>query len=93
MKTYNKEDKYLRAKRRVDEIKCFYGNLLAYVIVIPVLAYINYNSTDFPWVVFPAVGWGLGLLLHGLDAFGYSPFLGRNWEERKIREYMQDEKF
>lgn len=93
MKSYYTEDKYLRAKRRVEEMKGFYGNLLAYIIVIPALAYINYISTDFPWVIFPMVGWGLGLLLHGLDAFGYSPFLGRNWEERKIKEYMQDEKF
>lgn len=93
MKTYTREEKYIRAKKRVEEIKCFYGNLLAYLIVIPVLAWINYNSTDFPWVIFPALGWGLGVVLHGLDAFGYSPFLGKNWEERKIKEFMSDDRF
>ncbi len=93
MKTCYKEDKYLRAKRKVENIKCFYGNLLAYLIVIPILAWINYISTDFPWVVFPAVGWGLGLILHGLDAFGYYPFLGKHWEKRKIDELMSDDRF
>ncbi len=93
METHNKADKYLRAKKKVDEIKGFYGNLTAYLIVIPILAWINYWSTSFPWVIFPAVGWGLGVILHGLGVYGYSPILGKNWEERKINEYMSDDKF
>ena len=93
METINKADKYHRAKKKVEEIKGFYGNLMAYLIVIPLLAWINYRSSDFPWVIFPAVGWGLGVILNGLCAFGYSPILGKNWEERKIREYMSDSRF
>ena len=93
METLNKADKYLRAKRRVEEIKGFYGNLLAYLIVIPLLAWVNYMSTDFPWVIFPAVGWGLGVILHGLGAYGYSPILGKDWEERKIKEFMSEDQF
>ncbi len=93
MEKINKADKYLRAKKKVEEIRGFYGNLTAYLIVIPVLAWFNYRTTDFPWVIFPAVGWGLGVILNGLCAFGYSPILGKNWEERKIREYMSDNQF
>ncbi|MBT8204045.1 MAG: 2TM domain-containing protein [Eudoraea sp.] len=93
MEKINKADKYLRAKKKVEEIRGFYGNLTAYLIVIPVLALFNYRTTDFPWVIFPAVGWGLGVILNGLCAFGYSPILGKNWEERKIREYMSDNRF
>ncbi|SNZ00513.1 2TM domain-containing protein [Flagellimonas pacifica] len=87
------EYKYQRAKERVKELKCFYTNLLAYCLVIPFLAYTNYSTTNFIWFVFPAFGWGLGLLLHGMKATGYNPFLGNNWEERKIREFMGDDKF
>jgi len=93
MEKINKADKYLRAKKKVEEIRGFYGNLTAYLIVIPVLAWLNYRTTDFPWVIFPAVGWGLGVILNGLCAFGYSPILGKNWEERKIKEYMSDNRF
>ncbi|MBT8178077.1 MAG: 2TM domain-containing protein [Flavobacteriaceae bacterium] len=93
MEKINKADKYLRAKKKVEEIRGFYGNLTAYLIVIPVLAWFNYRTTDFPWVIFPAVGWGLGVILNGLCAFGYSPILGKNWEERKIKEYMSDNQF
>ncbi|MGB3144019.1 MAG: 2TM domain-containing protein [Maribacter sp.] len=85
--------RYEKAKERVEAIKGFYGNLTAYCIVIPVLAYINYRTTSFTWVIFPALGWGFGLLGHGLKAFGYNPLFGKNWEERKIKQYMEDENF
>ena len=85
--------RYEKARERVEAIKGFYGNLTAYCIVIPLLAFINYRTTSFVWVVFPAVGWGFGLLGHGLKAYGYNPLFGKRWEERKIRQYMEDENF
>ena len=90
MKTIDNE-RYLQAKERVNKEKEFYGNLTSYCIIIPVLAVFNYLTTDFMWVIFPALGWGLGLLFHGLAAFNYSPFLGRDWEERKIKEIINKE--
>ena len=85
--------KYQKAKEKVQEIKGFYGNVLAYIIVIPVLVYLNYSTTDFLWFIFPAAGWGLGLLFHGFSAFSYNPILGKNWEERKIKELMDSSDF
>ncbi len=92
-KAYIEDKRYEKAKERVEAIKGFYGNLLAYCIIIPFLAWVNYRSTDFPWVLFPALGWGIGLVAHGMEAFGYNPLWGKRWEERKIREYMEDEDF
>ncbi len=85
--------RYEKARERVEAIKGFYGNLTAYCIVIPFLAFINYRTTSFAWFIFPAVGWGFGLLGHGLKAYGYNPLFGKNWEERKIKQYMEDENF
>ena len=90
---YIDEKLYKKAKERVENIKGFYGNLLAYCIVIPFLAYLNYRTTDFPWVIFPILGWGFGLTAHGMEAFGYNPLWGKKWEERKIRKYMDDDQF
>lgn len=89
------EDKrYEKAKERVEAIKGFYGNLTSYCIVIPILIFINYNSgTDFPWAIFPTLGWGFGVTAHGLQAFGYNPLFGKGWEERKMREFMDDDNF
>lgn len=86
------DKRYEKAKKHVEELKGFYGNLTAYCIVIPCLALLNYNTTSFPWIIFPTIGWGFGLTVHGMEVFGYNPLWGKRWEERKIREFMDDEK-
>ncbi|MCX2837698.1 2TM domain-containing protein [Salinimicrobium sp. MT39] len=91
MKTENisENNAYFKAKRRVKEIKEFYGNLISYCLVIPGLVLVNYYTYwDFQWFWFPMAGWGLGLVIHGFSVFGY----GANWEERKIQELMEKEK-
>ena len=93
METIDKHQRYQQARKRVDCIKGFYYNLFAYFFVIPFLIWLNLRTTDFLWVVFPALAWGFGLLMHGMEAFGYNPFMGRNWEERKIRELMERNDF
>ncbi len=91
METYiaSENTAYFKAKARVKEIKEFYGNLISYCLVIPVLIYINYTTYwKFQWFWFPVFGWGLGLTIHAFTVFGY----GANWEERKIEEIMAKEK-
>lgn len=90
------EDKrYAKAREKVEAIKSFYGNLGSYLLVIPFLAWLNWRTTSFafPWVIFPAVGWGFGLVMHGMEAYGYNPLWGKRWEERKIRELMEQDDF
>ena len=84
----SKQAAYHKAKKRVDEMKGFYSNLLSYAIVIPFLIFINYKTYwGFQWFWFPMIGWGIGLIFHAFGVFGY----GKDWEERKIREIMQKE--
>lgn len=85
-------NKYIRAVERVGKIKEFYQNIITYLIMIPVFIFINLRfSPQFHWFWFPMFGWGIGVLFHGLEAYNYSFFLGRNWEEKKIKEMMGDE--
>ncbi len=85
---YNENNAYYRAKKRVDELKGFYGNLISYCCVIPFLIYINLTfSPHFQWFWFSAAGWGFGLTMHALKVFGYSS----NWEQRKIQEILRKE--
>lgn len=93
MKTETIEsNKYLRAVERVHDIKEFYGSLISYCIVIPFLIFINFKYVPhFHWFWFPMFGWGIGLIFHGFKAFSYNPILGKDWEERKIKEYMDNE--
>ncbi|WP_456423916.1 2TM domain-containing protein [Lutibacter sp.] len=96
METSNTQqnNNYIRAVERVEEIKGFYSSLIAYCIVIPFLIFIyfKYTPNTIQWFWFPMAGWGLGLLFQGFKAFSYNPFLGKNWEDRKIQEYMNEDK-
>lgn len=85
--------KYIKAVERVEEIKGFYSSLIAFCIVIPFLIYINLTYVpQFHWFWFPIMGWGTGLIFQGFKAFSCNPFLGKDWEERKIQEYMDKDK-
>lgn len=86
---FNDEAKaYYRAKKRVEELKGFYGNVISYCCVIPILVFINLTySPEFQWFWFSALGWGFGIAMHAFKVFGYSS----DWEERKIREILQKE--
>jgi len=90
---YAKKDAYLRAQKQVKAERDFYGNLTSYLIVIPALGLFNYLTySGFLWFIFPAIGWGIGVLFHGLSVFNYNLLLGKNWEERKIKEIMHNDK-
>ena len=82
---YNEQTAYERAKDRVEKLKGFYGNLISYCCVIPILIVINLSTTSFQWFWFPMLGWGMGLTFHALETFGY----GKTWEEKKIQEILQ----
>ena len=93
MEDFDKENKYIRAKERVEELKKFYSSLFWYILVIVFLAWVNYNSNgwSYMWFVWAAFGWGIGLVFHAIKAFELNPFMGKNWEERKLKEFMDEE--
>jgi sensor histidine kinase YesM len=92
-KKYISDKKYERAKERVENLKGFYIHFTIYLIMIPAFIYLNIRSTSFPWAIFPIIGWGFGVAGHAMEAFDYNPFLGKNWEERKIKELMDKDDF
>lgn len=90
MKTKN--ENYKKAQEQVDALKGFYGHLFAYVLVMLFLLFINlYTSPGYLWVVWPALGWGIGLVSHAIGVFQWVPFLGKDWEEKKIKQILDKE--
>lgn len=85
---YNENMAFIRAKERVEKLKGFYGNLISYCCVIPVLIFINLKTSGFQWFWFPMFGWGMGVVFHAIETFGY----GKSWEEKKIREILNKDK-
>ena len=85
--------KYILAVERVEKLKKFYTSLASFVIVMPFLIFINLSYMPyFQWFWFPLFGWSIGLVSQLLEANNFNIFLGKNWEEKKIREIMNDSK-
>lgn len=86
------DEKYIRAKKRVEQLKGFYIHLTIYILVNLMLFVINLLSDAGNWwFLYPFCGWGIGVLVHGLSIFTAGKFVA-DWEERKIKEYMEKEK-
>ncbi|WP_395050067.1 2TM domain-containing protein [Flavobacterium sp.] len=89
---YQDEERYFRARKRVEEIKGFYGNLIAYIVVNTGLLAVNLlTSPKHLWFYWPLFWWGIGVVFHGLKVFNYMPFFSKDWEEKKIKAFMNKE--
>lgn len=84
------QERYQRAKQRVEMLRGFYGHLLVYVLVnVGLAAYSLATSPQDLWFVLTTAGWGIGIAVHGAYVWGSGRFLGAGWEARKIREEME----
>jgi len=95
-RNFEEEEVYIRAKKKLDKIVGFYWHLASYVVVNLILLYIIYiNTTSGFWsfgTFSTAIFWGIGLFFHFLGVFGRSYLFSKAWEDKKIAQYMEDEK-
>jgi len=77
------------ALAHVRKLRGFYIHLAQYVVVIGFLAIVNLaTSRQYFWVIWPALGWGIGILFHGLRVFDKVPFLNGEWERQQVERYL-----
>ena len=82
-----------RVMREVEDIKWFYEHALSFAVIIPFLWLINYlTSSAYWWAIWPTLGWGLGLALHGISTFNLLKLFGPEWERREINKRLQKRK-
>ena len=97
----SKQDrKYKRAKKKVKDEKDFYIHLTVYLTVNLILIIINlgifqsgFTDIKIPkWPMFTTpFFWGIGLFFHWLHVFQKNFKTFRDWEEKKIKEFMEKE--
>ncbi len=86
------EEKYEQAKKRVKQLKAFYNHLLIYVIINALLFVINFVfSPGSWWFYWVTIFWGIAVLWQGIEILSRNRFLGKDWEDKKIKEYMEKE--
>ncbi|RAR70103.1 2TM domain-containing protein [Flavobacterium aciduliphilum] len=91
-------EEYFIAYKRVKRIKAFYTHFIIYLMVnvgLVLNACFDQNSWG-PLVELKSYAtaffWGIGIVAHGMSVFGRELFFGSNWEERKIKEFMNKDK-
>jgi hypothetical protein len=83
------QERYQRARQRVQQIKGFYIHLAVYVLVNSGLLLLDLiTSPGAFWFYWPLLGWGIGLAAHAVSVFGLGTWFGPAWEEREIRKQM-----
>jgi hypothetical protein len=87
------EPAYRAARRRVRLLRGWQIHALVYACVIVGLwtAYAFTGHARFAWPLPPTLGWGLGLAIHGLVVWLGISRRSRQWEERKIEQYLHEE--
>jgi uncharacterized integral membrane protein len=90
--------RYEEAVKKVKKLKGFYTHALVYV-VINIMVIIANAQNDEPGESFfqfknflTAFFWGIGLLAHAMGTFIPYFILGKDWEERKINQLMEQER-
>ena len=54
METKEEYERYQKASKKVQEIKGFYSHLIAYLFVIPIIAFVNIKYTpEHFWFFYP----------------------------------------
>jgi hypothetical protein len=82
------------ARRRAGAKLGWYIHAVVYTVVnLFLFGMSHYAYGTRPWSVFPVLGWGLGLVLHGVSVFvlgrgsGVREYLVRRERERLEREH------
>ena len=87
------DESYYRAKRKLKALKGFYIHLTVFIVINVFLFIVNFFTTPgYWWFLFVTLFWGIGLLAHGLSVFTNRGIFSKEWEDRKIREYMKKKK-
>ena len=62
----SKQQRYLKAQKRVKDIKGFYSHITVYCLIIPIIIFMNLKcEPSFHWFWFSVYCWGAGLLFIG----------------------------
>lgn len=85
------------ARRRAGAKLGWYIHAVVFVVVnLGLLALSEYGMGARRWTIFPVLGWGLGLALHGVSVFvlgsgsGLRERMVRRERERLLREQQRD---
>lgn len=90
-KTDEERETYRRARQQASREAGFYIHLMWYGIVIGFLFVLNLvTSFSYPWFLWPAFGWGFGLVSHYAAVFGWDWIRQKVFDPAVAREVQRE---
>ena len=99
LKSMNNKEKeellYLKAQQSVNQLRWFYVHFVGYLVVVGLVIWnlIIIENTAYTDAIL-AINystifiWGFFLVLHAIRVFKKRTFFNKEWEEKKIKEFM-----
>ncbi len=88
---HHESDIYERARKRVSQKKEFYKHVAIYLTFCAFFLALNllrFNGKY--WFYWPALGWGIGLLIHYFNVFGLpGGIAGEDWESKELEKEIE----
>jgi 2TM domain len=94
----NITEREIAIRRCVHRLAEFYRHAFVFIVFIAALwalnalqIYVSGKSIRWYswWAIWPTLGWGIGLLAHGLAVLPMWTFFSADWEDRKVKELME----
>lgn len=85
--------RYRRAKAHAQAVRGFYVHFATYVTVCAFLFALNMlTNRDALWFYWPVLGWGIFVAIQAVTTFSRFSVFNASWEERKVKEYMDEDR-
>jgi len=93
------DKKYIKAKKKVKSLRRFYVHLFIFLIInitlfFKLIMLEKDESLDtFVWLVLNVmITWSIGLIIHAWCVFEGKILFSKDYEDKKIQEFMQNDK-
>ncbi len=93
----DKKQRYESARKQVKRMQLFYIHLAGYLVLLVLLSYNFYILEEGPYKanitalnLSIIVGWTVFIALHAWRVFREKKFFKKEWEDRKIKEYLEE---
>jgi len=80
------------AWRKVKSLRLLYTHLTFYAFGNVILLLIDVSTPGEVWFYKVLIGWGLLMGLHAAYTYELLPWSSRDWEQRKVRELMDEQR-
>ena len=88
--TLTQEELYQLATKRLALKKVFCVHLVIYIAVMLLLVVVNLSFSSTLWFIYPLLGWGIGVAIHGFITYSKISSSSQRKIEKEIKKIKNE---